>query len=82
MAIGEWSPFDIHVMLHHHCSTDRFERKNAPIYPERRDALINAGLLEWRDGIPQSTPLGAALVAMWCSQPIPEVHYVDPRMLR
>lgn len=75
-----WSPFDIEIMLHHYHSYDRCPRADAPIYPERLAALVGKGLLEYVDGIPHSTDLGAALVRMWCETPIPVAKYVDPRL--
>lgn len=80
-ANERWSPFEIHVLLHHYASTGPFERKDAPAYREAIDKFTSIGLCEPASHIPcKVTPLGAALVKMWCETPIPEVRYVDPRI--
>jgi hypothetical protein len=77
-----WSPFDIKLMLHHHCCLEKFEYHDSPIYPERLQSLIDNDLLE-RDelGVLCSTPRGKALVEMWCAQPLPVATYIDPRLV-
>lgn len=79
---GRWTPYDIELMLHHHCRRVPFERRDAPIFQDRMDSLVKVGLLEFSDEqqLYVSTPLGAALVEMWCNTPIPAVKYVDPRL--
>lgn len=75
-----WSPFDIKMVLHFYACLDQFPNANAPIYAELRDALIDAGLVEFREGIPRTTELGDAFVGLLLDTPIPVVKYVDPRL--
>lgn len=79
-----WSPFDIHVMLHHFSTREPFHRKDTPAYADSMDRLTRLGLLAWSEVEKETiaTPLGEALVRMWCETPVPEVHYVDPRLGR
>jgi hypothetical protein len=77
-----WSPFDIRLMLHFYASpTERFEQAHAPIYAERVQSLVDAGLIETDRGAAThiATEKGRALVNMWCETPVPEIRYVDPR---
>lgn len=74
-----WTPYQIEIMLHHHCSAARFSRDNAPAYAETVRGLIDMGLLVDSDGSIRSTLLGKAMVKLWCSTPIPEMRFVDPR---
>lgn len=75
-----WSPYDIEVMLHHHCSRAPFSRSGAPAYGDAIRKLKGLGLLEEGASSPQTTAAGAALVEMWCKTPIPVIRYVDPRL--
>jgi hypothetical protein len=45
------------------------------------DRLTRLGLLAWSEVEKETiaTPLGEALVKMWCETPVPEVRYIDPR---
>lgn len=74
-----WTPFDIRMVLHFYACLDRFPQENAPIFSERLKRLMEDGLLEYREGIPRTTELGNAFVALLLDTPIPEVRYVDPR---
>jgi hypothetical protein len=74
-----WTPFDLKLILHFHSCLDKPDSANAPIYRERVDNLMNAGLVEYREGIPRTTELGDAFVGLLLSTPIPVVKYVDPR---
>lgn len=72
------SPGEIKMMLHYHSIRERW----APVTDWSTDIemkLINEGLLEYRDGLPASTPLGAAFVESICSTPVPIIAFVDPR---
>lgn len=75
-----WTPYQIEIVLHHHCSGARFPRESAPAYQETVASLVDAGILQVDEDIFRTTPLGNALVAMWCSQPLPIAVYVDPRL--
>lgn len=77
-----WTPYQIEIMLHHHCSGARFPREDAPAYPYELKGLMDAGLLDYQDGIPRSTLLGQALIEMWCATPVPEIRFIDPRFSR
>lgn len=59
-----WTPYQIEIILHHHCSAGRFPRADAPIYPETLQWIAEAGLIEWIEGIPRTT----------------RAVYVDPRI--
>lgn len=80
MGERHWTPYHIEIILHHHCSGARFPRADAPAYGDTLQDLAQLGLIDWVEGIPRTTPLGNALVEMWCSQPIPVAVYVDPRI--
>jgi hypothetical protein len=73
------SPYEIEIILHHHCSGVPFPRANAPAYYPAIDRLISIGVLAADDKSITSTPLGAALVDMWCATPLPVQKFVDPR---
>lgn len=72
------SPGEIKIMLHYHATRDRWEPQtewsNSVLH-----RLIDEGLLHYEEGIPVSTPLGAAFVASICSTPVPITAFVDPR---
>ena len=74
-----WTPYQIEIMLHHHCSGAPFERSDAPAYPGAVKGLKDLGLLDDFEGHPRSTLLGQALIEMWCATPIPHMRFVDPR---
>jgi len=80
MGERHWTPYQIEIVLHHHCSGGRFPRESAPAYQETVASLVDAGILQVDEDIFRTTPLGIALVEMWCSQPIPVAIYVDPRL--
>ena len=79
METNRGTAYQIEIMLHHHCSGARCEREDAPAYAGELKGLIDAGLLDYMDGIPRSTLLGQGLIEMWCATPIPEIRFVDPR---
>lgn len=74
-----WSPFDIKMMLHFYACYDRFPQADSAIFGERLRAVMDAGLVEYVDGIPRTTKLGEAFVELLLETPIPVVRYVDPR---
>lgn len=82
-----WTPYQIEIMLHYHCSVGAFVRWRAPIFDETLGDLVSMGLLApYDDGIRPSDPYcyttterGRALIEMWCATPIPEMKFVDPR---
>jgi hypothetical protein len=83
-----WTPFQINIILHYHCSVGPFSGWRAPIFPETVDELVAEGLLVAKpdDGLKpvelfcfDTTPRGKALVGMWCATPLPEHKFVDPR---
>ena len=73
------TPFEIKIVLHHHSSYDEFSRADAPAYPNAVMELIKAGVLTQTTERVTTTPLGAALVQMWCDTPLPVKKWVDPR---
>ncbi len=78
-----WTPYQIEIMLHYHCSAGPFARISAPAFHSTVDNLISLGLLK-SDGqdVPNcfdTTARGKALMEMWCSTPLPEPRFVDPR---
>lgn len=80
MSERNWSPFEIRMVIHHHCSPAPFVDALAPIYPECVAKLRVAGILEYDfDSILKTTPKGEALVKAWCETPMPIQKWVDPR---
>jgi hypothetical protein len=75
-----WTPFQLEIIIHHHCSGAPFERSEAPAYRETVEGLEALGLLE-KDvrGMPTTTEKGRALVKVWCNTPVPIQKWVDPR---
>lgn len=72
------SPGEVKMMLHYHATGERWEPAtewSAGVL----DRLIREGLLEYVDGVPVSTPLGAAFVESICSTPVPVTAFIDPR---
>ena len=74
-----WTLYQIELILHHHVSTARFPRCDAPIYAGEINNLHDLGVLCYEDGIPRTTPMGKALVEMWTSTPLPKQAWIDPR---
>lgn len=76
-----WAPFDIHVMLHHYAVREPFSREHVPAYKDSLARLTKLGLLAWNEEQQATiaTPLGEAMVNMWCETPVPIVRYIDPR---
>lgn len=79
--MGEWTPYQIEIVLRHHCSQAPFPRQGAPAYSDTVTDLIEAGVLtsNYGSSVVTTTELGKALVEMWCQQPLPVASYVDPR---
>lgn len=74
------TPFQIEIILHHHCSAADFPRYGAPLYgPTVSDLIHDEILTDHPDGRIRTTHLGKALVEMWCSTPLPVQRFVDPR---
>lgn len=72
------SPGEIKMILHYHVTRETWE----PTTEWSRGVLfrlVNEGILEYKDGIVVSTPLGSAFVESICSTPVPIVAFVDPR---
>jgi len=61
----------------------RFPLWNAPAYEETVGGLVKAGVLEVIEDEDQitTTPLGGALVDLWCKTPLPIQTFVDPRQM-
>lgn len=78
MSERNWSPFEIRVVLHHHCSPSPFVDAHAPIYADVVAKLRECGVLEG-DSLLRTTPKGEALVNAWCATPVPVQIWVDPR---
>lgn len=76
-----WTPYEIEIVLHHRSSGAPFPRAEAPLYWPTVKKLMDFGILTRRDcqSALHSTPLGDALVALWCSTPLPVQRFVDPR---
>lgn len=74
-----WTPFAMGLVLHHHCTLEPHPRAQAPIYPSVIAQLVEEGVLTLFEGEWRTTPLGAALVEMWCTTPLPVMKFVDPR---
>lgn len=75
-----WSPYKIKLVLHAHAVRSQWAAKDAPIYRETIDELSRLGLLqELPDGTLITTDKGDVLVSMWCSTPMPEQVWIDPR---
>jgi len=81
MGERHWTPLHIKLMLHYFCVCEPWERQSKAA-TEYTASLVRQGLIVPDDGASgyKATPLGAALVDMWCSQPIPVAIYVDPRL--
>ena len=76
----KWTFYDLEIFIHHTCSPTPFDRCHAPSYPERRDALIAAGLLRVdEEGVIRATEMGDAFGNMLKSTPLPVRRYIDPR---
>lgn len=75
-----WSPFDIRLMLHFYATpSGQFEQAHAPIYAERVQSLVDAGLIQADGETYSATEKGRFLVLLWRETPVPAVRYVDPR---
>jgi hypothetical protein len=81
-----WTPYEIEIVLHHHCSHARFERWTAPAYEPCVAALSQLGVLSVADAPDDGetsgitvTPLGEALIEMWLQTPLPRFAAIDPR---
>ena len=77
-----WTPYMIEILLHHHCSTAKFPREDAPAYRTTVEFLVDKGVLfRAGDGTIRATDCGAALVRMWCDTPLPVPfqQWRDPR---
>jgi hypothetical protein len=79
-----WTPYQIEIILHHHCSLAPFTRWNAPSYNENVAHLIEMGVLVVRANSGElsyaTTSLGDALVQLWRDTPLPVAIFVDPRL--
>jgi hypothetical protein len=77
-----WSPLHINLMLHYYAICEPWNRPS-PAASRYTDTLVRGGLIVADEGSAsgyKATPLGVALVEMWCAQPIPIAVYVDPRL--
>lgn len=75
------TPYQIEILIHHHCSHSRFERDTAPLYIPTVKAFMGDGILTTRpDGSIGTTEKGNAIVQMLCATPYPEMKWVDPRI--
>jgi hypothetical protein len=74
-----WTPYAISVVIHHTVSRGRFHLDNTDHYREMVRHLTEMGLFEYEDGIPVGTDMALALLEMWCTTPLPQKKWVDPR---
>ena len=79
-----WTPYQIEIILYHHCCQGPFPRHEAPAYRGEVEYLIKIGVLKFEvakeTAYYTTTELGQALVSMWTETPLPVVAYVDPRL--
>lgn len=76
------TPYQIEILIHHHTSSARFERDNAPLYATIVRQFIESGILETLpDGSIRTTERGVCLVEMLCATPMPKMIWVDPRCI-
>lgn len=73
-----WTPYQIEILLHHHCSTARFSRADAPAFNEALGSLQEAGLLNSER---RTTDMGVAFLEMLLSTPLPVMSWSDPRFV-
>lgn len=71
--------YELEVFIHHHASLARFPRADAPLYIPTINKLMEAGLLDFADGIARQTDKGAAFAAMLQDTPLPKQVCLDPR---
>jgi hypothetical protein len=85
-----WTPYQINIVLHYHCSPGPWPLWTAPIFAETVGALVSDGLLEPSDDgmrpteahCYRTTERGKALVEFWCATPMPQPMFVDPRFFK
>ena len=75
------TPYQIEIVLHFHYSPEPWPQADAPAFPQTLSGLIGDDLLSARagPGCYETTPRGKVLVDMWCSTPLPEMRFIDPR---
>lgn len=79
-----WTPYQINIIMHYHCRIGPWPQYSAPLFEPTVSDLVSMNLL---GPIPQAehihayetTERGKALVEMWCSTPLPEQKFFDPR---
>ncbi len=80
-----WTPYQINIVLHYHCSPAPWPLPHAPIFKDTMDDLVSKGLLEVVNADLhqyEATDRGRALIEMWCATPIPRPVFVDPRFFK
>lgn len=77
-----WTPYQIEIVLHHHCSSASFPRSDAPAYEGTVNALLQKGVLTQEGGRLETTECGKKLVDLWCKTPVPISVWIDPREMR
>jgi hypothetical protein len=79
MDDGNWTPYEIKILLHAHAVRTDWQSKDAPIYRDTVTEFTRLGLVtELPDGL-ITTPRGDALCSMWMKTPLPEQVWIDPR---
>jgi len=81
MGERHWTPLHIKLMLHYFCVCEPWSRPSSAASAYTK-MLVTDGLIVPDGGASgyKATPLGTALVEMWCDTPIPVAIYVDPRL--
>ena len=79
MSGRRWTPYELSIILHHYGSLDRFPRADAPLYSPTVQSLMQAGVLDYVEGIPRTTERGFHFVEMLLQTPLPEQVWRDPR---
>jgi hypothetical protein len=77
-----WTPYQINIVLHYHCSSAPWPLPNAPIFKNTMNDLVAIGILEVVNADLnqyQATDRGRALIDMWCATPLPKQKWFDPR---
>jgi len=73
------TPYNLEILLHHHCSHDEYPYRGAPGYlPEIEDFILKKVLVE-TSGHYETTDLGKAWIKEILSVDIPEVQYIGSK---
>lgn len=70
--VAIWTPYQIEIILHHHCSVAPFPRWTAPLYAPTVVELAKQGLLMADDDdVIRTTEKGARFVLALLMTPVP-----------